>query len=60
MRGLGVIATMVATQFAEVGMNTILKAVMGRGMSNFVFVVYSNALAVLVLFTASVIVYRFT
>ncbi|KAE8023427.1 hypothetical protein FH972_009121 [Carpinus fangiana] len=49
---------MVATQFAEVGMNTILKAAMSRGMSNFVFIVYSNALAVLVLFAASVIVYR--
>ena len=60
MRGLGVIAAMVATQFVEVGMNTILKAAMSRGMSNFVFIVYSNALAVLVLFAASVIVYRFT
>jgi hypothetical protein len=60
MRGLGVIAAMVATQFAEVSMNTILKAAMSRGMSNFVFIVYSNALAVLVLFAASVIVYRFT
>jgi hypothetical protein len=60
MRGLGVIGAMVATQFVEVGMNTILKAAMGRGMSNFVFVVYSNALAVLILFAASVIVYRFT
>jgi hypothetical protein len=59
MRGLGVIAAMVATQFAEVSMNTILKAAMSRGMSNFVFIVYSNALAVLVLFAASVIVYRF-
>lgn len=61
MRGLGVTAAMVATQFADVGLNTILKAAMSRGgMSNFVFVVYSNALAVLVLFAASVIVYRFT
>jgi hypothetical protein len=60
MRGLGVIAAMVATQFVEVSMNTILKAAMSRGMSNFVFIVYSNALAVLVLFAASVIVYRFT
>jgi hypothetical protein len=60
MRGLGVIGAMVATQFAKLGMNTILKVAMGRGMSDFVFVVYSNALAVLILFAASIIVYRFT
>jgi len=60
MRGLGVTAVMVTTQFVEVGMNTILKAAMSRGMSNFVFVVYSNALAIFVLLAASIIFYRFT
>jgi hypothetical protein len=31
---------MVTTQFVDVGMNTILKAAIIGGMSNFVFVVY--------------------
>lgn len=58
MKGFGVTAAMVAAQFLDVGLNTILKAAMSGGMSNFVFVVYSNALAFFVLLAASVIFYR--
>ncbi|KAI9123657.1 hypothetical protein K1719_004957 [Acacia pycnantha] len=36
---------MVAAKFLEVGLNTIMKAATTNGMSKFVFVVYSNALA---------------
>ena len=60
MKGLGVTAAMVAVQFLEVGFNTMLKAAMSKGMSNFVFVVYSNGLAIFVLLLASFIFYRFS
>ena len=42
MRGLGVIAAMVATQFAEVGMNTILKAAMGRGHEHYIKIAHEH------------------
>ncbi|XP_050276789.1 WAT1-related protein At3g28050-like isoform X5 [Quercus robur] len=58
MKGLGVTTAMVAVQFLEVGFNTMLKAAMSKGMSNFVFVVYSNGLAIFVLLLASFIFYR--
>ncbi|XP_050276787.1 WAT1-related protein At3g28050-like isoform X3 [Quercus robur] len=58
MKGLGVTTAMVAVQFLEVGLNTMLKAAMSKGMSNFVFVVYSNGLAIFVLLLASFIFYR--
>ncbi|XP_059658546.1 WAT1-related protein At3g28050-like [Cornus florida] len=46
---------MVTTECLEVGLNTLTKAAMGRGMSNFVFVVYSNALAFCLLLPATFI-----
>ncbi|KAK4598184.1 hypothetical protein RGQ29_015600 [Quercus rubra] len=58
MKGLGVTTAMVTVQFLEVGLNTMLKAAMSKGMSNFVFVVYSNGLAIFVLLLASFIFYR--
>ncbi|XP_041012751.1 WAT1-related protein At3g28050-like [Juglans microcarpa x Juglans regia] len=58
MQGLGVIAALVTVQFLEVGLNTMVKAAMSRGMSNYIFVVYSNALAIFVLLLASIIYYR--
>ncbi|CAL2250447.1 unnamed protein product [Prunus armeniaca] len=42
-------AAMVMVEFADVGVSTITKAAMSRGMSTYVFVVYSNALATLLL-----------
>ncbi|XVF54160.1 hypothetical protein PTKIN_Ptkin05aG0158600 [Pterospermum kingtungense] len=38
-------AAMVAVECLDVGLTTLSKAAMSRGMSHFVFVVYSNALA---------------
>uniref|UniRef100_A0A2N9IVJ7 WAT1-related protein n=1 Tax=Fagus sylvatica TaxID=28930 RepID=A0A2N9IVJ7_FAGSY len=54
----GVTAIMVAIEFFEVGLTTLSKAAMRRGMSNFVFVVYSNTLAILFLLSSSLIFYR--
>ncbi|KAK2994096.1 hypothetical protein RJ640_024360 [Escallonia rubra] len=49
---LGVVpfAAMVSTEFTDVGMATISKAAMTKGMSNLVFVVYYNALGTIILF----------
>ncbi|KAA8533119.1 hypothetical protein F0562_033348 [Nyssa sinensis] len=41
----GIIAVLMGTECLEVGLNTLSKAVMRRGMSNFVFVFYQNSLA---------------
>ena len=60
MWSLGVTAIMVAVEFFEVGLTTLSKAAMRKGMSNFVFVVYSNGLAIFVLLLASFIFYRFS
>ncbi|TKY69835.1 WAT1-related protein [Spatholobus suberectus] len=45
MQGLGVTTIMVAVQCLEVGLNTIVKAATTKGMSKFVFIVYSNVVA---------------
>nr|XP_023924182.1 WAT1-related protein At3g28050-like isoform X1 [Quercus suber]POE96001.1 wat1-related protein [Quercus suber] len=58
MWGLGVTAITVAVEFFEVGLTTLSKAAMRKGMSNFVFIVYSNALAILFLLSSSLIFYR--
>ncbi|KAB1200306.1 hypothetical protein CJ030_MR0G007656 [Morella rubra] len=55
----GITVVMVAMECLEVGLNTLSKAAMRRGMSDFVFVVYSNALAICFLLPASLIFYRF-
>lgn len=44
---------MVMVESLDVGMTTIAKAAMSKGMSHFVFVVYSNALASLILLLPS-------
>ncbi|CAJ1931501.1 unnamed protein product [Sphenostylis stenocarpa] len=56
--GLGVTAAMVATQFLDVGLNTLIKAANTNGMSNFVFVVYANFLALFVLLPSTFFYYR--
>ncbi|KAJ8643768.1 hypothetical protein MRB53_005516 [Persea americana] len=42
-------AAMVAVECLDVGLTTLSKAAMSRGMSHFIFVLYSNALAALIL-----------
>ncbi|CAI0398773.1 unnamed protein product [Linum tenue] len=46
-------AAMVTVECLDVGMTTLSKAAMSKGMSHFVFVVYSNALATLIMFPSS-------
>ena len=40
---------MIMVECLDVGLSTLGKAAMNRGMNHFVFVVYSNALATLIL-----------
>lgn len=56
--GLLPFAAMVMIECLDVGLTTLSKAAMSRGMSNYVFVVYSNALATLILFPSSFIINR--
>ncbi|KAI3941516.1 hypothetical protein MKW92_045297 [Papaver armeniacum] len=49
---------MVAVVCFDVGLTTLSKAAMDKGMSHFVFVVYSNALATLILLPSSFIFHR--
>uniref|UniRef100_A0A2P2K9Z5 WAT1-related protein n=2 Tax=Rhizophora mucronata TaxID=61149 RepID=A0A2P2K9Z5_RHIMU len=51
-------AAMVMLEILDVGLTTISKAAMSRGMSHFIFVLYSNALATLILFPSSFIFLR--
>ncbi|EOY20648.1 hypothetical protein QUC31_006963 [Theobroma cacao] len=46
-------AAMVAVECLDVGLTTLSKAAMSKGMSHFVFVVYSNALASVILIPAA-------
>ncbi|KAH7528499.1 WAT1-related protein At4g15540 [Ziziphus jujuba] len=52
------IVAMVVIQILDVGLTTISKAAMSKGMSRFVFVVYSNALATLILLPYALIFER--
>lgn len=45
-------------EFLEQGLSTLSKAAMSRGMSNFVFVVYSNFLAFFFLLPTCLLYYR--
>lgn len=56
--GAGLVMVLVVIEFLEQGLSTMSKAAMSRGMSNFVFVAYSNALAIFFLFAASILFYR--
>nr|GME13624.1 WAT1-related protein At3g28050-like [Ipomoea batatas] len=55
---LGMVALLVVVVCLEVGMNTLNKAATTRGMSNFIFVVYSNALALLFLLPSTILYHR--
>ncbi|XP_059658545.1 WAT1-related protein At3g28050-like [Cornus florida] len=54
----GIIAVMVSLECLEMGMTTLSKAAMRRGMNNFVFVVYSNAIAFLFLLPSTFVFHR--
>ncbi|XP_037495594.1 WAT1-related protein At3g28050 isoform X2 [Jatropha curcas] len=54
----GVTAAMVGVEFMVVGISTIMKAAMNKGMSQFVYIVYSNAFAIFILLPSSFIFYR--
>ncbi|XP_018720251.2 WAT1-related protein At5g40230 [Eucalyptus grandis] len=56
--GSGVVVVLVVIEFLEQGLSTMSKAAMSRGMSNFIFVAYSNALAIFFLCSASLLYYR--
>ncbi|TKY69834.1 WAT1-related protein [Spatholobus suberectus] len=58
MKGAQVTIAMVVAQFLTVGLNTLIKASMSKGMSNFVFVAYSNLLALCLLLLATTIHHR--
>ncbi|RDX95012.1 WAT1-related protein, partial [Mucuna pruriens] len=58
MQGAGVATVMVLAQFLGVGLTTLIKASMSKGMSNFVFVAYSNLLAFCLLLLATTIHHR--
>ena len=59
MQGVGVTAAMVAAQFAEVCLNTMIKSAHANGMNNFVYVVYSNVLAFCILVPSTLLYHRF-
>ncbi|RVW52770.1 WAT1-related protein [Vitis vinifera] len=58
LSGMVPIAAMVMVECLDVGLTTLSKAAMSRGMDHFVFVVYSNAFASLILFSISFIFLR--
>ncbi|XP_009767073.1 WAT1-related protein At3g28050-like [Nicotiana tabacum] len=56
--GLLIIALLLTVECMEVGLNTLNKAATTRGMSNFVFIFYSNALALFFLLPSTFIHHR--
>ncbi|RVX18387.1 WAT1-related protein [Vitis vinifera] len=58
LSGIVPIAAMVMMECLDVGLVTLSKAAMSRGMNHFVFVVYYNALAFLIFFLLSFIFHR--
>ncbi|KAG7951751.1 hypothetical protein I3843_12G024500 [Carya illinoinensis] len=56
--GLVPFVAMVMVECLDVGLTTLSKAAMSKGMSHYVFVVYSNALATLILLPSSFIIHR--
>ncbi|XP_043704067.1 uncharacterized protein LOC122654155 [Telopea speciosissima] len=56
-RGVMPFAGMVMVECLDVGMTTLSKAAMSRGMSHYVFVFYSNALATLILLPLSFLLF---
>ncbi|XP_057448437.1 WAT1-related protein At5g40210-like [Lotus japonicus] len=56
--GVSVTVAMVTTQFLDVGLNTLVKSATNSGMSNYVFVVYSNLLALCFLLPSTILYHR--
>lgn len=57
---VAVVVGMVMAECAQVGLMIAGKAAMSDGMTSFVFVFYSNALASLILLPSSFLFHRFT
>ncbi|KAJ0096078.1 hypothetical protein Patl1_16195 [Pistacia atlantica] len=57
MLGFGVTTVMVAVEFLEVGLSTLTKAAINKGMSDFVFIVYTNAFAASFILLPSTLLY---
>ena len=51
---------MVMAEFAQVGLMIVGKQAMSKGMSNFVFIFYSNAFASLILLPSALLFHRFS
>ncbi|KAK4263267.1 hypothetical protein QN277_028703 [Acacia crassicarpa] len=58
MANVAITMAMVAAQFLDVGLNTLVKAATTNGMSKFVFIVYSNALALCFLLPSTFLYHR--
>ncbi|KAI8543618.1 hypothetical protein RHMOL_Rhmol08G0232200 [Rhododendron molle] len=58
--GLVPFAAMVMVESFDAGLSTVSKAAFSEGMSHFVFVVYSNAIATLILLPSSFLFHRTT
>lgn len=58
MQSVVVTTVMVVSVFLTVGLNTLVKANMSKGMSNYVFVAYSNLLGFCLLLIATTLHYR--
>ena len=56
--GASVTATMIAAQFVEVGGDTLIKAATKDGMSIFIFIFYSNVLALCFLLPSTLFHHR--
>ncbi|MED6155706.1 hypothetical protein PIB30_007572 [Stylosanthes scabra] len=50
---------MIMSELAQVGLIILSKQVMAKGMSNFIFIFYSNSLASLILLPSSFFIHRF-
>lgn len=59
MMSIAITMAMVATNILEVGSNTLVKAATNNGMSNFVYVAYSNSLAFFFLLSSTLLYHRF-
>ncbi|MED6109531.1 hypothetical protein PIB30_034527 [Stylosanthes scabra] len=56
--GVSITAAMISVQFLEVGLNTLVKSATTNGMSNYVFIFYSNLLAFFFLLPTTLFYYR--
>ncbi|KAL4315110.1 hypothetical protein HN51_069320 [Arachis hypogaea] len=56
--GVSITAAMISVQFLEVGLNTLVKSANTNGMSNYVFILYSNLLAFFFLLPSTFFFYR--